>query len=70
MRLDQIDQLDEATLHLEKAETLVALLIALDGKGAQQLLDAKSLGGAFTAISDELFSVREALRRLVQRGDT
>lgn len=70
MRLDQIDQLDEATLHLEKAETLVALLIALDGKGAQQLLDAKSLGCAFTAISDELFSVREALRRLVQRGDT
>ncbi|CAD5379713.1 hypothetical protein OF001_U80016 [Pseudomonas sp. OF001] len=63
------DAYDTATLHLEKAETLVALLVALDGTGAQQNLSAKALGCTFVALSEELASVRAALRQYHQRGD-
>lgn len=64
-----LDAYDAAALHLEKAETLVALLMALDGTGAQQNLSAKALGGAFTSLCDELGTVRAALRQYRQRGD-
>ncbi|WP_455232346.1 hypothetical protein [Geopseudomonas aromaticivorans] len=63
------DAYDTATLHLEKAETLVALLMALDGTGAQQNLSAKALGCTFASLCDELGTVRAALRKYRQRGD-
>lgn len=61
---------DTATLHLEKAETLLDLLLALDGSGAQQMLSAKALGCTFAALSDELASVRDALRHCHTQGET
>ncbi|MNZ72464.1 hypothetical protein D3C78_908430 [compost metagenome] len=64
-----MDAYDTAALHLEKAETLVALLMALDGTGAQQNLPAKALGLAFSSLCDELGTVRAALRKCRQRGD-
>lgn len=64
-----LDAYDKAALHLEKAETLVALLMALDGTGAQLNLSAKALGCTFTSLCDELGTVRAALQQYRKRGD-
>lgn len=61
------DAYDDATLALEKSETLVALLMAVGGQGAQTVMDSKTLGRAIAHLSEYLADVRGALRRM---GDT
>lgn len=58
------DASDDATLALEKAETLVALLMATGGHGAQTVLDSKTLGRAIAHLSEHLADVRGALRHM------
>lgn len=56
------DTYDDATLALEKAETLVALLMAVGDQGAETVMDSKTLGRAIAHLSEYLADVRGALR--------
>lgn len=63
------DAYDDATLALEKAQTLATMLMTIGGQSAQTAMDAGTLGRAFTHLVGELADVRDGLTAAHRLGD-